>query len=116
MRLLPPQVSLALLCLCTVVVLWGLLSPIQRLPAWSHRHDKLLHAAAFALLAVLAYASWPGISVLGLWCVLVLAGLASEGLQQLTAERCFCWRDAAANAIGAAIGLGLLSAGWGAGS
>ena len=101
------DVALALLCLGALVVLWGLLSPVKRLPTWSHKHDKLLHAVAFAVLAALAYASWPGIHLVGLWLALSLAGLASEGLQQLTPERRFCWRDAAANAAGAAVGLGL---------
>ena len=106
------DVALALLCLGALVVLWGLLSPVKRLPTWSHKHDKLLHAVAFAVLAALAYASWPGIHLVGLWLALSLAGLASEGLQQLTPERRFCWRDAAANAAGAAVGLGLAGWGW----
>lgn len=105
------DMALVLLCFCALVVLWGLLSPVRRLPAWSHRYDKLLHAIAFAVLAVLAYASWPGAHLMVLWLILVLAGLASEGLQQLTPERRFCWRDAVANAAGAAIGLGLVSGG-----
>lgn len=105
-----PTVALALLCLGAAVVLWGLLSPVGRLPAWSHRHDKVLHALAFAILAVLCYLSWPGVHLVALWVLLVLAGLASEGLQQLTPQRRFCWRDATANAIGAAVGLGLVAA------
>mgnify|MGYP000485137582 CR=1 FL=1 len=96
MSTLLSDVALVLLCLGALVVLWGLLSPVKRLPTWSHKHDKLLHAMAFAVLAVLAYASWPGIHLVGLWLALSLAGLASEGLQQLTPERRFCWRDAAA--------------------
>ena len=112
MSTLLSDVALVLLCLGAMVVLWGLLSPVKRLPAWSHKHDKLLHAVAFAVLAALAYASWPGIHLVGLWLALSLAGLASEGLQQLTPERRFCWRDAAANAAGAAVGLGLAGGGW----
>lgn len=112
MSTLLSDVALVLLCLGAMVVLWGLLSPVKRLPAWSHKHDKLMHAMAFAVLAVLAYASWPGIHLVGLWLALSLAGLASEGLQHLTPERRFCWRDAAANAAGAAVGLGLAGWGW----
>ena len=102
------NIALGLLGLGIAVVLWGLLSPVQRLPAWSHKHDKLLHALAFAVLAALAHVSWPSAHVGKLWGILVVAGLASEGLQQLTPDRRFCWRDAVANAIGSALGLGLM--------
>ncbi len=104
-----PNLPLILLVMGAAVVLWGLLSPVQRLPAWSHKHDKLLHALAFAAFAILASLSWPNFHHMGLWLLLVLIGLASEGLQQLTPERKFCWRDAIANAIGAALGLGLIN-------
>ena len=69
------DVALVLLCLGALVVLWGLLSPVKRLPTWSHKHDKLLHAMAFAVLAVLAYASWPGIHLVGLWLALALLAI-----------------------------------------
>lgn len=106
---LVPTVALTLLALGVAVVLWGLLSPVHSLPAWSHQHDKLLHALAFAMFAALASLGWPGVAPWVLWLVLVLAGLASEGLQHLTPDRRFCWRDAIANAIGAALGLGLVA-------
>ena len=111
-----PTLALVLLAVTAAVVLWGLLSPVQSLPVWSHKRDKLLHAIAFAVFAVLASLSWPGVHRIGLWLLLVLAGLVSEGLPHLTPDRRFCWRDATANAIGAALGLGLVaffSAGFG---
>ena len=109
MNMFPGNMALGLLCLGAAVVLWGLLSPVQRLPTWSHKHDKLLHAVAFAVLAVLVHASWPSAHLGKLWLILVLAGFASEGLQQLTPSRRFCWRDAVANAVGSAVGLGLVA-------
>ena len=101
MTQLVPSIALALLGVGVVVVLWGLLSPVRSLPAWSHRHDKLLHALAFAVFAVLASLGWSEVSPWELWLALTLAGLASEGLQHLTPDRRFCWRDAVANAMGA---------------
>lgn len=95
-----------LLGLCAAVVCWGLLSPVHSLPAWSRTHDKLLHGFAFAVLAVLTYLWLPDAPVGGLWVAMVLAGLASEAAQNFTADRRFCWRDATANAVGAAVGLG----------
>lgn len=94
-----------LLGLGAVVLCWGLLSPIHALPAWSRTHDKLLHACAFAILAVLANLWLPRAHVSGLWFALVLVGLAGEVAQHFTAHRRFCWRDAVANALGAAVGL-----------
>lgn len=105
------QLAQLLLGTVVVAVLWGLLSPIRNLPAWSLRHDKLLHMAGFAVLGLLSCASWPSVDMLALWILLVLAGIASEGLQHFTADRRFCWRDAVANAAGAAVGIGLF--GWG---
>lgn len=109
MTQLVPSIALALLGVGVVVVLWGLLSPVRSLPAWSHRHDKLLHALAFAVFAVLASLGWPEVSPWALWLALTLAGLAGEGLQHLTPDRRFCWRDAVANAMGAALGIGLVT-------
>ena len=109
MTQLVPSIALALLGVGVVVVLWGLLSPVRSLPAWSHRHDKLLHALAFAVFAVLASLGWSEVSPWELWLALTLAGLASEGLQHLTPDRRFCWRDAVANAMGAALGIGLVT-------
>jgi hypothetical protein len=103
---LPVNGFAILLCLAAGVVCWGLLSPVHALPAWSRSHDKLLHGLAFAALAVLANLWLPDAPVAGLWVAMVLAGLAGEVAQHFTAERRFCWRDAVANAVGAAVGLG----------
>jgi uncharacterized membrane protein len=92
-----------LFVLTTLGVLWGMLSNHRRIPAWVNRHDKLMHFAAFALLAALAQAAWPSLSWWWLWLSLTLMGLLGEGLQHcLAANRRFCWRDALANALGAA--------------
>ncbi len=109
MNQLPVYVFPTLLLVCSLGVLWGLLSPVHRLPAWTHRHDKLFHAGAFGMLALLTYGCWPAVHRGGLWLALTLFGLAGEALQELLAtNRRFCWRDAAANAAGAAIVLCLV--------
>lgn len=102
-------IALSLLCIGSVVVLWGLLSPVQNLPVWSRRHDKLLHVFAFAVLAILACLSWPDMSRQKMWILLTGLGLVSECLQQLTPSRRFCWIDSAANATGAASGILLVT-------
>jgi VanZ family protein len=102
-------IALSLLFMGSAIVLWGLLSPVQNLPVWSHRHDKLLHILAFAVLAILACLSWPDISRQKIWVLLTGLGLASECLQQLTPSRRFCWIDSAANAAGAALGILLVT-------
>lgn len=114
---LPVNGFAILLCLVAAVVCWGLLSPVNALPAWSRTHDKLMHGCAFAILAALANLWLPQAHVVGLWGAIVLAGLAGEVAQHFTAERRFCWRDAVANAVGATAGLGgvqwgLAYAGW----
>jgi hypothetical protein len=100
------NVFAVLLGLSACAICWGLLSPVHALPAWSRSHDKLLHVGAFAFLAVLANLWLPEAPVWGLWGMLVLAGLAGEVAQHFSVHRRFCWRDAVANAIGAAAGLG----------
>ena len=94
-----------LLAVCSGLVFLGLIFPIERLPRWSRTHDKLLHAAAFALLAVLASLSMPGTQAVVIWMVLAAAGLMGEVAQHLSPHRQYCWRDAVANALGAAAGL-----------
>lgn len=117
MSSLPVNVFAVLLGLSVCIICWGLLSPVHALPAWSRTHDKLLHGGAFAFLAVLANLWLPHAPVLGLWCGLVFIGLAGEVAQHFTVHRRFCWRDAVANALGAAVGLGgvqwvLTQTGW----
>ncbi len=94
-----------LLTMCSGLVFLGLVVPVERLPLWTRTHDKLLHAAAFALLAVLASLSLPDTRAMVLWVVLAAAGLMGEIAQHLSPHRQFCWRDALANALGAAAGL-----------
>lgn len=91
------------------VALWGMLSHHPRIPRWVHRHDKAMHFAAFAILAVFARGAWPASPLLHLWVALVLMGLLMEGLQQLLTRRFFCWKDALANALGAAVMLALMN-------
>jgi len=50
----------------------------------------------------------PQASFLFIWAVLVLAGLGGEVAQNYTEHRNFCWRDALANAVGAAAGLAVI--------
>lgn len=84
------------------LALWGMLTRHHRVPEWVHRHDKAMHFLAFALLAALAQGAWPEATGLTLWVGLSLLGLLTEGLQHLLTSRRFCWRDATANAMGAA--------------
>lgn len=91
------------------VALWGMLSHHPRIPQWVHRHDKVMHFAAFAILAAIARGAWPTITLLHLWVALALMGLLMEVLQQLLTRRFFCWKDALANAMGAAVMLALLN-------
>lgn len=102
---LPVNGFAIMLCLAAILVFWGLLSPVHSLPPWSRSHDKLLHGVAFAVLAMLANLWMPEAQVFGLWSFIVVVGLVGEIAQHFTADRRFCWRDAVANAVGAAIGL-----------
>lgn len=97
-----------LFVLVASTVLWGMLTTSPLVPGWVCRHDKLMHFLAFALLAALAQSAWPGLSGGLLWAVLSALGLLAEGLQHLSASRRFCWRDATANALGAACMLVLM--------
>jgi VanZ family protein len=84
---------------------WGLVCPVQSLPAWCRDHDKVFHAIAFAGLAVLTSLWLPEANTFSIWAVLTLTGLGGEVAQNFTEQRKFCWRDALANAVGAAAGL-----------
>lgn len=87
--------------------MWGMLTRHPRVPQWVHRHDKAMHFGAFALLAALAQVTWPGATAYALWVSLSLVGLLTEGMQHMLTSRRFCWRDATANALGAAAALTL---------
>lgn len=97
-----------LFTLAGAMVLWGMLTTHPLVPGWVSRHDKLMHYLAFAFLAALAYGALPGQPGWLLWGALTAMGLLAEGLQHLSASRRFCWRDALANALGAASMLVLL--------
>jgi VanZ family protein len=88
---------------------WGLLCPVQSLPECFRNHDKILHAVAFAGLAVLTSLWLPEANMFNIWVALTLAGLAGEVAQNFTGQRKFCWRDALANGVGAAAGLILIA-------
>jgi VanZ family protein len=102
---LPISIYAILLGISACVVCWGLMCPVQSLPAWFRHHDKLLHALAFAGMAVLTTLWLPTVPSLFIWAALVLAGLGGEVAQNFTEQRKFCWRDAIANSVGAAVGL-----------
>ena len=91
------------------VVLWGLTSQVARLPAWAQTHDKVWHLITFMLFAVLASIVWPEVHPLYILGALVFIGFATEVLQGFTPYRQFCWRDGVADAIGAALGIGLIA-------
>lgn len=99
-----------LFALTGMLALWGMLTRHPRIPQWVHRHDKVMHFLAFAMLAALAQGTWPQTKTWMLWVGLSLLGLLTEGLQHLLTSRKFCWRDATANALGAASTLALVSA------
>lgn len=95
-----------LLAITGSLALWGMLTRHPRIPQWVHRHDKAMHFASFALLAALAQGTWPTATAWALWVCLSALGVVTEGLQHLLTHRHFCWRDAMANAMGAATVLG----------
>lgn len=87
---------------CTLVlVLIGMLTAVDLIPSWVHRHDKIAHFVAFGVLAGMAHGAWPNIALSALWGIITLLGLLTEAAQHLTVNRRFCWRDALANALGA---------------
>lgn len=94
-----------LLGLSVGLIGWGLMCPVQSLPAWCRNHDKVFHAIAFAGLAVLTSLWLPEVNFFMIWAALTLTGLGGEFAQNFTEQRKFCWRDALANAVGAAAGL-----------
>lgn len=89
---------------------WGLLCPVQSLPECFRNHDKILHAVAFAGLAVLTSLWLPEANTFKVWAALTLVGFGGEIAQHFTEQRRFCWRDALANAAGAAVGLVVVAA------
>jgi len=105
MSIFSVNIFAVLLAISAGVVCWGLMCPLQSLPGWCRSHDKFFHALAFAGLAMLTSLWLPQAPSLFIWAVLALAGLGGEVAQDFTDQRRFCWRDAMANAGGAAAGL-----------
>lgn len=69
--------------------------------------DKLDHAAAFAALTLLARCGWPGVGRAALALAVFAFGVAIElGQAVLASGRMASASDAAANALGIALGLG----------
>ena len=90
---LPVFAGMALMVCC------GCLLPNRWLPPLPN--DKLMHFAAFAILALLAIRIGGTPAAAALWLALLFsAGLVIEVLQSLVPERGFCWRDVAANTAG----------------
>mgnify|MGYP003382424914 CR=1 FL=1 len=104
----PPEVFGILLLLCALLVLWGLLSPVDVLPNWIRAHDKWMHAVAFGGLAGLTNLWLQDANVGAIWLALVVAGLLGEVAQHFSVHRRFCWRDALANTLGVTAGLTII--------
>lgn len=92
------------LAVTTVIVLVMLFSPGSTVPSGPQNSDKVTHALMFAALAVTSRYARVGVAWTAAW-LLVFAGL-SEVLQgALPIQRsCSVW-DAAADAVGIALGL-----------
>lgn len=92
------------LAVTTVIVLVMLFSPGSTVPSGPENSDKVTHALMFAALAVTSRYARIGVAWTAAW-LLVFAGL-SEVLQgALPIQRgCSVW-DAAADAVGIALGL-----------
>lgn len=105
--------ALCLLLAALLLVGWGLFSPTHRLPAWTHRYDKLWHVMAFAGVAFLIQGIWRQATPWLVWLGMSVAGWLTEILQERYAlGRRFSWGDTFANTLGAAIGLTLADPLW----
>ena len=101
----PSDVFGIILLFSSLLVLWGLLSPVEILPLWIRTHDKWMHVMAFGGLAVLTNLWLQDAHVGVIWLALVVAGLLGEVAQHFSVHRHFCWRDALANVLGVTAGL-----------
>jgi VanZ family protein len=91
-----------------VIVTWTSLMPLDGLPGAASVSDTLLHAIAYALLGALVALSLPRLNAVLAWLAVVAFGLLLELLQAQTGYRSFEWRDLAADAAGAALGISLV--------
>lgn len=113
----PVGIRWAAVAAAVALVAWGALTPRPALPELDVPFaDKLLHAGAFGVVAVLVgwalvlptrrgLARW-----LGAWTFAVGYGIAVEVLQGFVPGRSQEVADAVADAVGATIGLALLGA------
>lgn len=93
--------DVALLSMTALAVCVGCLVPNRWLPPLPN--DKFMHFASYAVLSILALRIAEGWLQSVLWLGgLLVAGWMIECLQSLVPDRCFCWRDLAANAAGIA--------------
>ena len=101
-----PLVSRALLAVAVVSIAILSLLPPDRLPGEVAVSDKLLHALAYGVLAVLAVSS--GLGPAAAFIAVVIFGLLLEVAQLLSGYRAFEWRDLLADALGATLGIALV--------
>lgn len=91
-----------------VIVTWTSLMPIDSVPGAASVSDTLLHAIAYAVLGALAVLALRRPRPVRVWIAVVAFGLLIEILQARTGYRSFEWRDLAADAAGAALGISLV--------
>jgi VanZ family protein len=98
----PLPAKIAILGVCLGVLSWLSLAPTQELPSVS-MSDKMEHSIAYAVLTAVTFALFPGRLALGVAGCMAF-GVAIEILQATMGfGRQGDWRDAAANASGAAL-------------
>ncbi len=116
-HVLPPILSLWLPVVVYMGVLFYLSSPSAP-PAPASVSDKVLHLGAYAGLALVALRAlaggrWQGVTIatlVGCWLIATCYGITDEWHQSWTEGRSPELADAAANAIGAALGAGAAGA------
>ena len=107
---------LAVILYCTAIFVQSGRPVSVSLPAWPGS-DKVLHFFAYALLGVLFFRAFAATRVndppgrVVVWSILAAAlyGLSDEVHQAFVPSRSAQWLDAAADALGAAAGVGLWS-------
>lgn len=91
-----------------VIVTWASLIPLDGVPGAASVSDTLLHAVAYAVLGALLALAMRRPRPVVAWLAIVVFGLVIEVLQARTGYRSFEWRDLAADAAGAALGISLV--------
>lgn len=97
------------LAAASIFVVWvGSLLPLLGLRLGMSQGDKLLHFAAYAVIAFLLARGWPRWPVWQTWLIALLCGgLAEIGQHLLTQVRQADLMDMIANGVGAITGVGL---------